>query len=83
MRSLRRIRMRALATCREAIDADNLSCLSIHDGNERQREGVEVRIWIPRAGIDGKDEALEVTLILCVVRSTVGPWLDDDLKPFR
>ena len=69
---------------RQLIDADNLLLLPVHDGDERERVGVEVGVLVLLAGVGGEDEALEEAAVFVRgVQAAVRPGLDDDFEARR
>lgn len=65
------------------VDTDDLLGMGIHHGDQRQGVGVEVGIWIARAFVLGKAEALEIAAVLIGgIQPPIRPWLDDDFETF-
>lgn len=74
----------SLAASRRTIHSNDLLGKSVHDRDQWQGVGVEVRIRVILALVGSKTKTLEVPPILfSVVQATIGPWLDCDLKSWR
>jgi hypothetical protein len=56
--------------------------MSIHDRDEWERIGVEIRIWVSGPSVLREAQTLEVAAVFFLeVTPTVGPGLNDYLKP--
>lgn len=73
----------ALSTSGEFVDPADFTLVDVQDGDQGQRESVEIRVGISVAGVLGKDETLKVTTALIFgIKTSIRPWFDDNLESF-
>ena len=65
----------------ELVDAHDFLLRPVQDGDDGEREGVEIRILVFFAGVRGEDQALEEAAVFVGgVQTAVGPGLDDHFE---
>lgn len=71
----------ALAAGGGLLDADELHCAAVDNGDKGQRVGIKVGVGVAVALVLGKAESLEKThLAVGLVGAAIGPGLDDELE---
>jgi hypothetical protein len=65
------------------VDSNDLAGLVVHDGDDREREGVKVGIVVVLALVGGEAQTLEESLmIIGEIATTIWPGLNDQFEAF-